>query len=417
MRNFIGVLIALSANTGIQILIQILSVPLFLHFYSVQQYSLWLVALNIAQISSLVDIGIISSSQNIFVYLARRKRIDEIKSRIEQFWLVFALNTCLILFVVLILNIFYEIPLMLTLIFFCSNCLGIFFGLYEALARIDFLIAKGLRTGNVLRLSEFAGYFLGLIFFKDSLMIVAMIGTGIKFLVFMILYSKIEQKNRFIYFGQIDKKLILASAREGFPFLITRISDYLMLSGVILLLHSRISAAELIAFSALRTFFRVSLQLTSLVNHTFAYEMSEAWAKNNYVHMKRLIRSSGIATWLFTSFFFVIYLFFGRHLFQYWTQSKISVEISIYIIGSFYAMILSLNQSQKTKYNAVNLNSKVSGILLIMAIIQLFVIVIIDTNIEINILFLSMLSNEIICLLLIKIFTKGSISSHFTYRF
>jgi O-antigen/teichoic acid export membrane protein len=90
--SFIGIIAALSTSTGIQVAIQIVSIPIFIRHFDVTQYSIWLVATNLAQISTLLDLGSLSSIQNRFTYLNKLNDESKIREIIAQFWNVIALT-------------------------------------------------------------------------------------------------------------------------------------------------------------------------------------------------------------------------------------------------------------------------------------------------------------------------------------
>ena len=79
-RNFF----ALVFGIGSQFFIQMLTIPLFLHYLTIQQYAVWVVSINLAQLANFSDLGTITASQNYFPYLKNQGKFNEITKRISQ---------------------------------------------------------------------------------------------------------------------------------------------------------------------------------------------------------------------------------------------------------------------------------------------------------------------------------------------
>ena len=306
-----------------------------------------------------------------------------------------------------------DLPITLGLIFLLSSLLQLSFGLYEALTRMRGNVAKGLAISNILRFAEFSGYLFAVTLLPVSITQVAFSGFIFKLLTGFIVYFKIEPKNRFIEVSKIDQKIFQECIREGFPFLITRISDFIMLSGVLIVLQNYLTPIQIVTFSLARTFLRLGLQVTNLYNHAYGYQMSQTWAEGNLYEMNRLIRRSFGVNFILSSFGAVCYIFLGKILFQYWTHNSIDLNQTFFLVGGLYSLVLSLNQGQKVKFNSTNSNFRVSYILLVMSIIQIAFTIILGEGLTLQIYFVSLIINEILCLAAVKICTKNVIVQKF----
>jgi O-antigen/teichoic acid export membrane protein len=413
--SFPGLILALSTSTGIQVTIQVISIPIFLRYLTITEYSVWIIATNLAQISTLLDLGSLSSIQNRFTFLGRLNDEAQVKKIIAQFWNILAITHVTTIAIGFALLVITDLPIKLALIFLLSSFLQIIFGLYEALTRMRGHIPKGLAMSNILRLSEFSGYLLALLFLPVSITYIAVSGLMLKLVTFCVLYSRIEHHNRFIELNKIDYKILLDSIREGYPFLIIRISDFIMLSGVLIVLQNQLNPLEIVAFSAARTFFRLGLQVTNLYNHAFGYQMSESWAEGNFIEMKKLIRKSLGVNLIVSCFGAMVYLSMGKTLFEFWTRDSIDLNQSIFLIGAVYSLTLSINQGQKVKFNSTNSNLRVSYILLFMAILQVTFTVIFGGILDLEDFFLSLILNEVLCLVAVMISNKDVIARRFRF--
>jgi Na+-driven multidrug efflux pump len=188
-----------------------------------------------------------------------------------------------------------------------------------------------------------------------------------------------------------------------------------MLSGVLIVLQNQLNPLEIVAFSAARTFFRLGLQVTNLYNHAFGYQMSESWAEGNFIEMKKIIRKSLGVNLIVSCFGAMVYLSMGKTLFEFWTRDSIDLNQSIFLIGAVYSLTLSINQGQKVKFNSTNSNLRVSYILLFMAILQVTFTVIFGGILDLEDFFLSLILNEVLCLVAVMISNKDVIARRFRF--
>jgi len=368
-RNFS----ALSLNTFTSAIIQVTSIPLFLSFLSVNQYATWIFTFSFAQIAGLLDFGMVAAAQNRFTFMKAREKTFEIKHNVFQMFMfqtaaIFLFN-CVIFALVKfqVLNINFPLLLVFTLSLFIQSC----FGILEATAQMHNQVHRGLHVSTFFRLSEHLGTILGVIFLKDSLTLIASLGLLFKLFSLLCSVPQIGYRARLKNLRIWDKHLLINQLREGFPFLLIKTTDFLVFSGILLVLEHKLDSTNFIFLASCRTFFRLSLQFTQILNHTYAYEMTRAWSLNDFNQMKYLIKRSTKVTMLFSLIFAAFYLFFGIEIFALWTREIINLSFSIMLLGALYSVICSINQSQKIKFNSVNANYNLSWILFIYSLIQL----------------------------------------------
>ena len=413
-RNFL----ALSANTLTLTLIQITTIPLFLHYLTFESYAIWIVTSSIAQFAGLLDFGMVAASQNSFSFLkARKKKYDVSKTVIQIFNLqisaVILFN--IVIFVAERLNIL-RIDCLLLFVFTLSLLVQSYFGILEATTQMNSKVYQGIHASTLGRLFEYLGIVIGCIFLGRSLVLVASIGLMLKILFLIYMIPRFETRIRILKYGSWEMRLLLKSLREGIPYLVIKLTDFLVFSGVLLVLQSRLNPADLILFASCRTFFRMGLQFTGLINHSYAYEMTRAWSLNDYTKMKHLMHISGKVTILISLAFASLYIIFGEDIFSIWTQGSMKLYLPVLLVGTCYSTICSINQSQKSNYNSVNANSKVSQILLTFAIFQLLFLTFQLDNPTIEELFFYLFLFELLITIVIPFFARNDLNSKFFSR-
>jgi O-antigen/teichoic acid export membrane protein len=382
-------LVALSANTFTIMIIQLTTVPIFLHYLSFNAYAHWIVTSSIAQITGLLDFGMVAAAQNSFSY--RRNRTVEFNLRnsvtqIFNFQITAFMVTYLVILIADLLHII-RVDCLLLAILSLSQIVQSYFGILEATSQMNSRVYKGIHASSLSRLLEYLGIVISCILFTQSLASIALMGLILKIAFLVHLKPKFESSIQLFKFGKWNLNLLHRSILEGIPYLIIKLTDYLIFNGALLVAQSKLSASEFIFFSSCRTFFRIGLQLTGLMNHGFAYDMTNAWSLNNYGKMKELIIKSRKITFFLTVLTAIFYLSFGKLIFSTWTHRSMELNLPILFAGICYSTMCSINQSQKTNYNALNANSKVSGILFIFSSLQMLYLTFSTTGLSVVSLF------------------------------
>ena len=357
----------------------------------------------------------VAASQNSFSLLKARKKKYEVSKTVIQ---IFKLQiSAVILFNIVIfvaerLNIL-RIDYLLLFVFTLSLLVQSYFGILEATTQMNSKVHEGILASTLGRLFEYLGIIIGCIFLGHSLALVASLGLMLKMLFLIYVIPNFETRIRILKYGSWEMRLLLKSLREGIPYLVIKLTDFLAFSGVLLVLQLTLNPTDLILFASCRTFFRVGLQFTGLINHSYAYEMTKAWSLNDYTKMKHLMHISGKLTILISLAFAALYLVFGEYIFSIWTQGSIKLYLPVLLVGICYSTICSINQSQKSNYNSVNANSKVSQILLTFTIFQLLFFTFQLNKPTIEELFFYLFLLELLITIAITFFTRNDLSSKF----
>lgn len=410
-RNFF----ALSANTLTLTLIQITTIPLFLHYFTIESYAIWIITSSIAQFSGLLDFGMVAASQNSFSFLkARNTKYDISKTVIQifnvQISAVILFN--IVLFLAERLDIL-RIDCPLLFVFTLSLLVQSYFGILEATTQMNSKVHEGIHVSSLGRLLEYLGIVIGCIFLGQSLVLVASIGLILKILFLIYMIPRFESRIRILKYGSWEMRLLIKSLREGIPYLVIKLTDFLAFSGVLLVLQSRLNPSDFVFFASCRTFFRMGLQFTGLINHSYAYEMTRAWSLNNYNKMKNLMDVSGKVTILISLIFAAFYLIFGEDIFSIWTHGSMQLNFPILIVGTCYSTICSINQSQKSNHNSINANSKVSQVLLAFSLFQFFSFTFLLENPKIEELYFYLFLFEFLITITIPFFARNDLKSKF----
>lgn len=189
LQNFL----ALAFGTGSQIITQIISVPIFLHFWSLESYAIWLIAVNLSQFTGILDLGMITANQNRFPKLALDGNSREIRERQSSTLTVFILNNFVFGFLYLVFGEIFgkPVPAILFIIFILISGVQSLFGMMEASLRIEGKISLGLNLSNSSRIIEFLSTLIGISIFNENLCMVALTSLLFKTIYFVICAYKL----------------------------------------------------------------------------------------------------------------------------------------------------------------------------------------------------------------------------------
>ena len=410
-RNFLAILFGM----GSQILIQLISIPIFLHFLSISDFAIWIVAFNVAQFSNFMDLGTITSNQNLFPYLIKKGKSAEISKRISHniFLISFNYLTLIVIFTLVVILFGIHTSFFLTICFGFSVYLQSVFGIIEAIKRMNGKNSSGLNLSSLARLVEFGAYTFSLVIGFTNLLIVGLTGLLSKFLLFCFVKLRDQELRLLQFFPNFDFQVFKEMIQNGIPYTIVKISDTISLSGIILVIHSKFSATSLLLFMSFRTFLRFGFQFCNLINFTFYFELSRNWANNSFLLFKKNVRINFLLSFAFGSVLVFLFTIFGDTIYSSWTHNKFSLGTSTLYCGIFYLFVMILSQSQKIQFHSVNANLYVSIISLLGSLFCIIYLLIDKTMVKPSQVFILLGFVEIFCILMIWLRTETIIRNVF----
>ena len=405
--------IAIIFGFGSQFLIQLLSIPLFLKQMTVQQYAVWIVSFSIAQIANFSDLGTITASQNLFAYLKNQKNPREISNRISQGININTMSILVLISILIITQFLFEniASIYLVITFIISTYVQNFFGINEAIMRMNEKNSLGLNLSSSARLVEFTFYALLLSLGITNLLIIGIGGTIAKITFFFILGNRVTDFFLIRNFESPNFKIISRMVKSGAPYAIMKISDVVTLSGLVLVLQNRLTSLNLLLFVSLRTFLRFGLQFSNLINFSFYFKFSKNWAEGAQTEFLRNVKYNYWISALVLSMLSSGYIFFGNYVFVYWTNGSFNLDNTTFLCGVFYLIILVISQSQRVKFHAINANMRVSLIALFVGLANLLFLALNKNIIDLNQIFISMGIFEFMSILMVKFSTQKIINA------
>ncbi|MDE2401333.1 MAG: hypothetical protein KGL90_06680 [Burkholderiales bacterium] len=342
------VVAALGANAfgqAINIVIQLASLPLFLHRWDVATYGTWLMLSAIPAYLSMADVGMVATAGNRMTMAIGRGDVRQANA-IFQSALVFMVLACGgIALVSLPLVLCAPIPgvsrwderlalaaLVLTVL------LALFGGLAESIFKSTGRYAQGTMLANGLRLAEWGGGMLGLVI-GGSFAAVAIAGllvraTGVAWMIW-----RSGKGTHPFSWGLHEAQLaeIRAMATPAVSFMAFPLANALSFQGVTLMVGHLFGPAMVAVFNAYRTIARLAVQVTGIFGHALWAELSHLYGQGGAQAVAGLYRRSAwIGAALAVGLSLALYLV-APWLLQMWSHGRIAVQPALMAVLLVYA--------------------------------------------------------------------------------
>ncbi len=355
-------------------IIQLVQVPVFLHFWSVPLYGDWLLVNAIPTYLGFSNIGFGSVAGNEMTMLMGRKD-QEGALRVFQscWWLIVILCSAV---TVLFVTAIYLLPIARWLhlnemtqtdakwvIFWLG--LSVLFGQLEQLIGAAYTCVGRYPYGtfikSVIVLIAFAVMLVPVILGQGvrATALALSAANAIGTLVFCIMMRRDIPWVRFGWeharFSEIRRLSGPAIAFMGFP-----IGNALNLQGTLLAVGHVLGSADVVVFATARTVSRVALQMVQMVNTTFWPELSISFGAGNFALVRSLHRRScqmalGIAIVLIATMMTI-----GPWFLTHWTAHKVPPSPRLLFLLLVTVFLYSFWSTSSTLLTAVNRHKRLS---------------------------------------------------------
>jgi O-antigen/teichoic acid export membrane protein len=330
----------------VTVIIQLVSVPLFLQAWGVELYGEWLTLSTIPSIFSMSDIGFASVAANEMTMEVAKGNRKNALDIFQSTWLfISSVSFAIILSVLAViwfipiqnwLNInklsrYEVIGIVITLTL--HVLIGLQTSLLQAGFRCEGNYARGTLLGSITRLSEYT--ILSVIAYLGAVPLVAaafflaarLIGT-------IFIWLELRKRSPWINYGWKAASLTTVKrlSRPAIAFMGLPLGHAFNNQGILTVVAITLGSKAVVIFSTLRTLSRLALQVMNIMNNAVWPELSVAFGIGDLDTARKLHRRScQISVWL--SFVFVVFLLLtGSWIIKVWTHGKINVDMKLFII-------------------------------------------------------------------------------------
>lgn len=337
----------------VNLLIQLVSVPILISSWGFDKYSEWIVISAIPTYLALSDLGVTTAaSSKVVIWHERAKYFNASAIYSTSFAFLLAASLTIIsgtIFCLLYLDIFDLLNLkhinsgegaiiLVNLICYSMLCLftnmiAIRFRAYKCYPLSSFIM-------NFIRMLEWtvalgiAHYTQSLLATSATLLITRLTGLIAKNIIANCLGIKLK-----FMFSSINKRAFKTLVKPSISSLAFPIGLAMNVQGLVIILSITLSPAQAAIFSLYRTISRVLVQLSAIVNQSIWPEISYAYSAGDYPLLKKMISAALKVSLSSASIMGIFIILFGRDIFNLWSGRGADYSSSIMTILIIGAII------------------------------------------------------------------------------
>lgn len=363
--------VAFGANMTTQAvtaLIQVVSVPVFLHFWSLDQYGGWLVLAAIPTYFALADFGFLAVTINKMTIVSASgdsARANVLFQSACKLYLFVMAGVCLLAGA--IVSILHHAPFdtpgnKLALVLLVAGAvLSMSSSLVDAVFRSRGEFALGTQLGNGARVIEWMGLLAGLSVGRTYLS--AAIGQFIAcMLTFLLKWQVSSRRHPDIRWsisaacGQELRELV----KPALAFMAFPAGNAISIQGMTLVVGHLFGPAFLAMFNTYRTIARIQTQAISLVGRSAWPEISRQFGEGHLPAVISLTRRGTLLSVAIAIASSVFLSLFGSELLQLWTSGRVPYQSTIFLVLLIPTMLTSTWQMTMVMLSATNSHASLS---------------------------------------------------------
>lgn len=349
-RRIIAGMGANSFGMAITIGIQLVSLPLFLHYWDTSTYGIWLMLSAIPAYLSMADVGMVTAAGNKMTMAMGKGDIPE-ANRVFQSALMFMTMVCGTLALLAVpLILLAPLPGLQTFdqrVALSALCVGVllalFGGLSEAVFKSTERYATGTMLGNYVRLGEWVGLMVGLVA-VGSFAAVALCGLAVRMIGTLAGVVLAGRGKHGLHWGTqaAESGEIRAMIKPAISFMAFPLANALSFQGLTLLVGALFGPIAVALFNTYRTIARVAVQVTAIFSHALWPEFSRLFGQGASSAINKLFRRTslfGAAQALLLS---LILYFISPWMLRVWTHGAIEFVPSLMLLMLLYAAVAGI---------------------------------------------------------------------------
>ncbi len=402
-RRIIAGMGANSFGMAITIGIQLVSLPVFLHYWDTSAYGVWLMLSAIPAYLSMADVGMVTAAGNKMTMAMGKDDVPEANRVFQSAQMFMAIVCGSLALIVVPLVLLAPLPGLETMdqrVALSALSTGVlaalFGGLTDAAFKSTQRYATGAMLANYVRLGEWLGSMLGLMLLGSfaavalSALAMRLIGT----VTTMVLAIKGSHGLRWGMYAAEGAE-IRAMVKPAVSFMAFPLANALSFQGVTLLVGALFGPVAVALFNTYRTIARVAVQVTAVLSHALWPEFSRLFGQGGFAALERLYRRTsllGVAQSLFLSL--VIY-FMSPWLLRIWTHGAIQFVPSLMLLMLLYAAVGGIWHIPRVLLMATNQHINLAYWSLAMAVLTVGLAWLMGSAFHLNGVVTAMLTSEL----------------------
>lgn len=411
----------------VRIGLQVVQVPVFLHFWSTDRFGEWLIVSSIPTYLSLSGLGFGTAAGNAVARLAAQGDQSAVRAILRAAFLI-STGSCLIASTAIIGSaMLFDLPPLLGLreivgvqfvqiaLAWCAVILvRMVFGLAETALRAVGRYPTFVMLENVAQILEFAGVVVALVMFGTPLSaIVAMLLVRLAFAVATAI--GIRARYRWTIHGEAQPigRWVRELIRPSLAFLVIPISQSLNLQGTLLVAGHFFGPTGAAVLSTARTLGRLVETGLNMINNVVYEEVGYAAGADDKPGLKRILIHATAASIVVGVGASVFLLLVGPSIYELWTHNKLALNRGVLIAVLAAGVVRSLISSSTALLAGLNRHGSYSVVLLASTVISLVAAVLLESQGLVAVAASALLAEVLVA---VHVFPKGLHGAGMTAR-
>jgi O-antigen/teichoic acid export membrane protein len=336
-----------SFGMAVTIAIQLVSLPLFLHYWDTAYYGTWLILSAIPSYLTMADVGMVTAAGNKMTMALGRGDKQE-ANRVFHSAQMFMGVVCGALGVLVVpLMLWVPLPWLTTMdhrfalaAMSISVLISLISGLSEAAFKATQRYATGTMLGSLARLGEWLGGMIGLVA-VGSFLAVAVCGLLARLAVTLVSTVLVQRGDHGLTWGTqlADQAEIRSIVKPAFSFMAFPLANALSFQGVTLLVGILFGPVAVALFNTYRTIARVAVQVTAVFSYALWPEFSRLFGQGETERIHGLFRRTAFVGAAQAFALSVALYFLSPWILNAWTHGSIEFDPTLMLLMLLYAAI------------------------------------------------------------------------------
>jgi O-antigen/teichoic acid export membrane protein len=340
---------ATSIGPIVTAIIQLISVPVFLHFWGPKLYGEWLVLSAIPIYLGFTDFGFGSVAANDMTMQVAR---GEKSAALEVFQSVWVLTTAVsVSFALLVAFGLWALPierwLKVTLLsrgqvsaILCVLCVYVLLDMqWTVIAagfRCDGNYALGTLLGNIARFCTNASSIIAVAFHASPLCVAATLVVA-RLLGNWTCQFVLRRKSPWLHYGQRFARFRVIQKLFGpaVAYMALTAGNSFIYQGMTIVVGAALGPVAVVVFSTTRTLTRFAYQMVDMITNSIWAELSTAFGEGNWLLARKIHRYACQASLGLSSAAILFLMLFGDRIYGYWIHYKVAMDHPLFHILLF----------------------------------------------------------------------------------
>lgn len=324
----------------VTIIIQFISVPVFLHYWGAKLYGEWLILSAIPSYLALSDVGFGSVAANDMTMSVAAGQREAALDTFQSTWVLISVISMVLLALASVaawcirwqlwmkLSVISDHGAALIIVVLSAySLICLQSGVLDSAFRCDGNFAFGTTCSSILRLAEVAIAMIPVICGGNPLQ-VAITYLAVRIAGSAVLILILHRKSPWICFGTTHANLssIRRLASPAFAFMAFPIGNALSLQGLTVLIGGTLGPVAVVCFSTMRTLSRVGLQILAVVARALWPELSTAFGAGNISLARSLHRRACQFAFTLSLTCCVVLAVIGPRVYGGWTRHAVGFD-------------------------------------------------------------------------------------------